>query len=48
MEYKDLLISCSQYHVYWWPDDARTQALSSHGIGFVILEYSGRRDHQKG
>ena len=31
----------SQYRGCWWPDDARSQGISSHGIDLVIPEYSG-------
>ena len=41
MEGKDLFILQNQYHGFWWPGDARSQVISSHGIDPVIIEYSG-------
>ena len=40
MEYKDLFIQHSQYHGCWWPGDARSQVISSHGIDLVPMDYS--------
>ena len=37
---KDLFILHSQYHGCWCPGDARSQGISSQGIGVVIPEYS--------
>ena len=36
----DLFIPHIQYHGCWWPGDARSQCISSHGIALVILESS--------
>ena len=30
-------ISHGQYHGCWWPDDARSQGISNHGVGLIIL-----------
>ena len=30
-----------QYHGFWWPEDTRSQVISSHGIELVLMEYSG-------
>ena len=34
-----LLMLYNEYHGCWWPDDARSQVISSHGVDLVILEY---------
>ena len=40
MEDRDLPILHSQYHGCWWPGDARSQGISSHGADLVLLKYS--------
>ena len=35
-----MFIQHGQYHGCWWPDDAKSQGISSHGIALVLLEYS--------
>ena len=40
MEDKDPYIPHGWYHCCWWPGDARSQGISSHGIDLVLLEYS--------
>ena len=37
----DLFILHSQCHCCWWPGDARSQGISSHGITLDLPEYSG-------
>ena len=39
---KDLFILLSQYHGCWWPGDARSQVISSHGVE-NFSEYSSFR-----
>ena len=37
----DFFIQYGQYHdCWWWPGNARSQDISSHGINLVSLEYS--------
>ena len=40
MEDKAPCILHSQYHGCWWPDDTRSQIISSHGIDLNLPEYS--------
>ena len=40
MKDKDLFILHTQYHSCWWPGDARSPGISSHGTGLIIPEYS--------
>ena len=47
LEDKGSVILHSQWHGCWWPDNARTQGISSHGIIHIILQHSGLQ-HQKG
>ena len=47
MEHKDLFVRNSQYHGCWWPGDARSQGINSHGIDLAILKYSGPWFHTK-
>ena len=37
----------SQYHSYWWPGDARSQAINSHDID-LVCQKKIQRQHQKG
>ena len=39
MEAKEPIILHTQNHGCWWPGDAFSQGISSHGIGLVLLEY---------
>ena len=39
IEDKDLFVLLSQYRGCWWPGDARSQGISSHGIDLVLSEY---------
>ena len=38
---KNIHIAHGQYHGCWWPGDARSHGISSHGIDLNFLEYSG-------
>ena len=40
-EDKNVYIPHSQYHGSWWPGNAWSQGINSHGIDLVCLEYSG-------
>ena len=40
MEDEDLFMLHNQYHCCWWPGDARSQVINSHGIDLVLPEYS--------
>ena len=35
-----MFILHNQYHVWWWPGDARRQGINSHGIDLFCLKYS--------
>ena len=37
--WKDLCTLRSQYDVCWWPGDARSQVISTHGIDLVFPKY---------
>ena len=43
MQDKDVPILHSQYHGWWWPGDARIQAIINHDIDYVEPEKFGRR-----
>ena len=40
IEGEDLFILHNQYHCCWWPDNTRSQGISSNCINLVLLEYS--------
>ena len=39
MEGRDLFILHTQYHVYLWSGDKRSQGINIHGIDLIHLEY---------
>ena len=41
VEGKEPIIIHNQNHGFWWPGDARSNGISSHGIDLVLTEYFG-------